>query len=243
MRTPYLVVSLTLLAPTAFADPAPSVPRAQSPSARPAAAPRPGIAPPAPPQPAAVQLSPIDLATVPAPCRPLAKQAGAPTAAIALAGRVSLASCMVEHAVAPISLCDCGESIAAVDKAAAPAIALIDEVISAAEHLDPAGQLIATHAKGEIYAGFTVRLLATLPKPGAEAGEAELTLRDLRHQALDAQLAPWRATATTAFQRVVALAQAHPELAGKPAVAAALRDSQQRLAAEIATAQPAAPNS
>lgn len=242
MRTPFFLVSLTMFAPAAFADRAPADPRAQPPAAPqatkgqpPGVTPR--VVPPAPPPPPTVQLSPIDVAAVPEPCKPLVKQAGSPTASLALSARISLASCMAERAVAPISLCDCGESIAAVDKAAAPAIALLDEVITAAAKIDPSAQLVAEHTEGELYAGFTVRLLATLPKPGPDAGEAELTLRDLRHQTLEAQLASWRETAMTSFQHVVELAQAHPELAGKPVIAAALSDSQQRLAADVATAQ------
>lgn len=199
--------------------------------ASPAAADRgPAAAPAQPAVPS--RLSPIDLSTVPEACQSLAKQAVAPSPA-ALSARISLAICMADRAVSPLSLCDCGESILAVDTATEPAIALLDEVIDAD---DPASQAIAEHAEGELYAGFTARLLATLPAPRPGARAAEATLREMRRQTLDAQLAPWREAATGSFQRVVELAKDHPGLADDPAVTTAVRDSQQRLARE-----PAAP--
>jgi hypothetical protein len=173
------------------------------------------------------RLTPIDPAAVPAQCQPLARQALAATPA-ALSARISLATCLADRAVAPLTLCDCGESILAVDTATEPALALLDEVIDADE---PVSQAIAEHAEGELYAGLAVRLLATLPalQPGAFAEES--ALREMRRRTLDAQLDPWREAASHAFQRVVELAGAHPELADDRAVAAAVRDSQRRLAA------------
>lgn len=184
--------------------------------------------PQAPSAPPAPRLTPIDPTTVPEPCQPLAKQALV-ASPVALSARISLATCLADRAVAPLTLCDCGESILAVDTATEPAIALVDEVIDAA---DPATQAIAEHAEGNLYAGFMARLLATLPpvRPGASA--AEVTLREMRRQTLEAQLAPWREAATHSFRRVVELARAHPELADNPAVTTAVRDSQQWLAAE-----------
>jgi hypothetical protein len=227
------LVSLILLAPAAFAAPAPSPPRAPSPTAQ-----RPGTVPPAAAAPSAlpsrpiVQLAPIDLTTVPPPCSALARQALAPNLPAALSARISLAGCMSEQAIAPIALCDCGESIAAIDAAVAPAIAILDDVISNA---DPATQVIAEHAEGQLYAGFVQRLIATLPAIGAGAGEAEVSLREMRRQTLEAQLGPWRETAMTSFQHVVELVKQHGELTRNPAVASAARDSEQRLAATVAT--------
>jgi hypothetical protein len=133
---------------------------------------------------------------------------------------------MADRAVAPLPLCDCGESILAVDTATEPALALLDEVIDTD---DPASQVIAEHAEGELYVGLTTRLLGTLPALGPGASAAEAALREMRRQTLDAQLEPWRDAAARSFQRVVELARAHPELADRPAVRTAVRDSQQRL--------------
>jgi hypothetical protein len=201
-----------------------------APAAPPAAPAHPAV-PSRPTAPVAPRLTPIDPTTVPAPCQPLAKQAQA-ASRVALSARISLATCLADRAVSSLTLCDCGESILAVDKATEPALALLDEVIDAD---DPATQAIAEHAEGDLYAGFTARLLATLPALPSGATADEATLREMRRQTLDAQLAPWREAATQAFQRAVELAQAHPELANNPAVKVAVRDSQHRLATEPGT--------
>jgi hypothetical protein len=183
------------------------------------------------PQSALVQLAPIDLTRVPEPCKPLAKQALAQSLAAALSARVSLAGCVAERAIAPLALCDCGESVLAIDAAVAPAIAMLDNAIEVG---DPATQVIAEHAEGKLYLGFAARLLATLPKPGPGAADTEVALRDLRKQTLEVQLAPWREAAMAAFQHVVETARSHPEVASNAAAASAVRDSQQQLAAEVA---------
>ena len=220
-----VTLAMILATETVLAAPQPAAP--QPPAAQPAAKPA-----SAGPQAALVQLVPIDPTKLPQACQPAAKSALAASRNTALAARVSLATCMADRAVEPIALCDCGESVLAVDAAVAPALALLDNVIEVG---DPASQVIAEHTEGALYAGFSARLRATLPKVAPGAADAEVTLRDLRKQTLEAQLAPWREAAMTAFQHVVDLAKAHPEMAAhNGAVASALRDSQQRLAAEVA---------
>lgn len=230
MRTFATLVSLTLLGGAALADPAATAPAQRpAPAAQPPAASR-GAQSPAPQAPM-VQLAPIDLSVMPEACKPIAKRALAASLSAAYAARISLASCMAEGALAPLKLCDCGESIAAIDKAVAPAIAILDDVIGNA---DPATQVIAEHTEGQLYVGFATRMLTTLPRPAPGASEAEVALCDMRKQTLEAQLGPWREAAMTSFQHVVDVAKAHPELARNPVVATAVRDSQQRLAAEVA---------
>jgi hypothetical protein len=248
MRVGALVaLVLPTLAVVAQADRAPtSAPtapsRAQPPGATPPAAPapqQPGRSTPAPPagQPVAqprpvMQLAPIDLTVVPAPCKPLAKQALSSNLNAALTGRISLASCVAERAIAPLELCDCGASIVAIDKAAAPAIALLDDVIANA---DTALQAMAEHAEGKLYAGFVIRMLGTVPKVGPTPTEAETAMCEMRKHTLEAQLAPWREAAMASFQHVVDLVKEHPQLANNALVAPALRDSQQRLTGDVAT--------
>jgi hypothetical protein len=224
MRTLVSLISLALLAPAALAAPGRSATARAAPAAQPRT-PQPALPPPAP-----LQLAPIDRGAVPEPCRPLAQQAVQPGAA-ALSARIALASCMVERAVAPIALCDCGESIAAIDDAIAPALALLDDVVGAA---GPATQMVAEHTEGQIYRQLAARLTATLPALAAGVSDDERALRDMRKQTLEAQLAPWHEAAMAAFQHVVELGKAHPDLARSPAVASAVRDSEQQLAAEIA---------
>lgn len=229
----FLAVATMFSASTAVADRAPAAgaPRATPPMTAPAAPAAGAATRPVAPPPPAIQLVPIDLSTIAEACKPLAKQAMSPTPAAAVPARISLASCMVDHAIAPLALCDCADSVVAVDQAIAPAIAILDDVIEAG---DPASQVIAEHAEGTLYTGLVTRLLATLPKLTGDAGETEVALRDLRKQTLDVQLAPWREAAMTAFQHVVDAAKAHPEVARNAQVATAIRDSQQRLAAEVA---------
>lgn len=237
MRTLVTLVSLTFVVPTAaLADLGPAAPAKPQP-AQPRTAPPQGAQAPArsgvtqAPRAQLVQLAPIDLTVIPEPCKPLAKQALAAQLASALSARISLASCMAEHAIAPLALCDCADSVVAIDAAVKPALALLDDVIG---NGDPATQVLAEHAEGRLYVGFTARLMATLPAIAPGAAESEVALRDIRKQTLEAQLAPWREAAMAAFEHVVELARAHPELTRAPAVATAVRDSQQRLAAEVA---------
>jgi hypothetical protein len=223
----FVFATSMLIAPLALAAPAP---RARA--TAPAPAPVPAPVPPPP----VVQLAPIDLSAIPELCKPLAKQALDPRPglrlATALSARIALATCMAERAVAPLELCDCGQSIVAIDAAAAPAIALLDDVIDKA---DPAQQVIAEHAQGKLYTGFAARVAATLPRVGADASEAERALAIMRTQALDAQLAPWREAALASFQHVMDAAKVHPEIAGNPQVASAVRDSERQLAASLTT--------
>ena len=241
MRTLVTLISLTLVVPAVLADLAPAALAAPAPPqpAQPRSAPpqgaqppgRPGVAQPPAAQPPMVQLAPLDLTVIPEPCKPLAKQALAARLASALSARISLASCMAERAIAPLPLCDCADSVVAIDTAVKPAFALLDDVIA---NGDPATQLLAEHTEGRLHVGFTTRLMATLPAVAPGAAESEVALRDMRKQTLQAQLAPWREAALASFEHVVELARAHPELTRTPAIATAVRDSQQRLAAEVA---------
>ena len=218
------VVSLTLVAPAARADPAAA-------GAQPAAPRAPTAQGSAPATPKTI-LAPIDLAAIPERCKPLTKQASAPDLALAYSTRIALASCMAERAVAPLALCDCGASVMAIDAAVAPALALLDDVIASAE---PALQVIAEDTLGQLHAGFAVRMRATLPAVGPSAGADELALRDMRAKTLEAQLAPWHEAAMASFEHVVELAKAHPELARNAAAATAIRDAEHRVAADVTT--------
>lgn len=234
-----IAISLLVLAPAALAAAAPAAPRAQPPTAAQPGTARPAVpATPVVPAGPPVQLLAIDLTTVPQACRAQVKQAQAPVLAVALAARIALARCMADQAIAPLSLCDCGESIVAIDAATAPAIAILDDVIA---NGDEATRLLAEHAQGQLYTGLVTRMVATLPRPGPGATDAEFALRDIRSQTLEAQLAPWREAALAAYQNAFDIGKANTRLASNPAVASALRDSQQQLAAGVATRPAAAP--
>jgi len=224
--TPTVAPAPRTAAPVEPAPAARAAPADPAPSRTMAAAPV--VVPPAPPP----QLPTLDVAAVPAPCQPLVPPAQAARIATALSARITLANCMADHAIAPIGLCDCAASIVAIDTAVAPALAVLDGVIDAG---DPTAQVLAEHAEGQLYAGFIRRLVATLPRTGPDASDAEIALADMRRQTLDAQLAPWREAALAEFQHAVEIAKAHPELASNPVVASAVRDAEQRLASDVAT--------
>jgi hypothetical protein len=242
MRTLVTLISLTVAVPAALADLPAAAPAKAQPAPSRAAPPqgaqapgRPGVAQTLGAQQAMVQLAPIDLTVIPEPCKAIAKQALAARLASALSARISLASCMAERAIAPLQLCDCADSVVAIDGAVKPALALLDDVIA---NGDPAMQMLAEHAVGQLYVGFATRMMATLPQVAAAASESEVALRDMRKQTLEAQLAPWREAALASFEHVVELAKAHPQVARTPAIATAVRDSQQRLASEVAALSP-----
>jgi hypothetical protein len=231
MRTLVTLISLSLIAPAALANPQSAPSRAAPPQGAQAPG-RTGVTQTPAAQPPLVQLAPIDLTAIPEACKPLAKRVLAPRLADALAARISLASCMAERAIAPLQLCDCADSVVAIDGAAKPALALLDDVIA---NGDAVMQVLAEHAVGRLYDGFAARMMATLPAIAAAASESEIALRDMRKQTLEAQLAPWREAALASFEHVIELAKAHPALTRTPATATAVRDSQQRLAAEVAS--------
>jgi hypothetical protein len=143
---------------------------------------------------------------------------------------VSLASCIADAKLGQLGLVDCQESVIAVDEAMAGSHELLDDVIAAG---DPVLQLIALHAKGELYTSMVTRMRQTVPPPGAT--EASIQLHANRMRVLEGMLAAWRDNATAAYQRVVAIAKASPQLAANPVVTAALRTSRDRLATSIAT--------
>jgi hypothetical protein len=156
----------------------------------------------------------------------------APDLAVAYSARISLASCMAERAIAPLALCDCGASVVAIDAAVAPALAVLDDVIGSAE---PALQVIAEHTEGQLYAGFAIRMRATVPAVEPNADAAALTLHDMRARTLEAQLAPWHEAAMASFAHVVEIAKAHPEIARNAAAASAVRDAEHRVADDVAS--------
>jgi hypothetical protein len=171
-------------------------------------------------------LSSIDVASQPEACRDLAKLANAPSKTQALSARISLASCIVDQNTKPIVLCDCAQSVVEIDTAIAPGLALLDEVVALA---DPANQILARHAEGDILSGLVTRMLATVPPP-LNASQEALALHDTRLQMLQPLLQPWQDRAQAAYTEVDKLARANPKLDKNPAVAAAVRQSRAKLA-------------
>jgi hypothetical protein len=181
-------------------------------------------------------LAPIDLEKTPKECHPIAKQAAAPALAVALAARISLASCLADVALAPLHLLDCEVSKLDVEAAAAPSFALLDETIAATPDL--ATQIIAEHAKAELYGNMLARMEATIPP--SDGTDASNALRNIRKGLLEAVLAPWREAKSISHDRVLALVKKDPKLEKNPVVASAARTARQhaQVAAATHTEQP-----
>jgi hypothetical protein len=177
-------------------------------------------------------LTAIDPQQLPEPCRDMAKLADSPTQRVALATRVSLASCIATQQLKPLSLLDCELSMHEVEDATARSFALLDEVASAG---DPAFQIIALHAEGELYAQMTTRMKNTLPQVAPGATDPASVLIETRAQTLAQLLAPWHDREQKAYAEVDRVARLHPELARNREVEMAVRDSEKRLLPGVAS--------
>lgn len=183
----------------------------------------------------ATNLAPIDLQTVPEQCRTIAKQAGARVLATALSARISLAACLADVKLAPLELCDCEESMLAIDEALKPTFALLDEVIVAAP--DDVTKIIAERAKAELHTHASTRMMQTLPP--ASGSESAVALYEARKAILDGLLARWRDAAAASYERILATVKANPKLERNPVVASAMRIAKDRLRLHVAVAKPA----
>ncbi|MGN6103774.1 MAG: hypothetical protein ACTHU0_01595, partial [Kofleriaceae bacterium] len=219
MRTLFSLISPLWLVALA----APAVADGTRPSTAPPAA-RPPVVRPSPIP--ASELAPIDLASIPEPCATLARQATAANLTLALAARISLASCLPTARLASASLVDCEASVLEVEEAAAQSFALLDEVTTLG---DPLMKIIAEHARGELLVGLSVRMQSTVPPPGRDA--SSIAMHHSRKAVLELLLVPWRDRARLAFEHVLELAREQPRLARNPVVRTAVRSSEQRLAA------------
>jgi len=169
-------------------------------------------------------LTPIDRDKVPEQCLTIAKSADSPSLNQALSARIALANCQLDQALKPIALCDCGESVREVDEAAAPSLAMLDEVYLAG---DSVMKILARSAQGEMLTNLATRLLATVPPPVNDS-EAAVKLRELRLDMLQTLLEPWSTRARAAFSEVEQIARANPKLANNAAVVAAVRSARAR---------------
>jgi hypothetical protein len=195
-------------------------------TARPAA---PSQAPPAAfAQPTGPALTKLDPDSIPEQCKALAKEADAPSINRALSARISLASCLADHKLKPLVLCDCQQSVTDIDAATQLPLALLDEVYTAG---DPAMKILARQAKGDMMLGLVQRMQNTVPPIGNPTPEAQ-ELRTTRIDMLTPMLVPWQDAAKAAFKEVDIIARANPQLAKNQAVVAAVRSARAKMAPE-----------
>lgn len=217
MRALFACLSLTLLAPAAFAD---------GPEAPPSAPPVRAVSMAAPP----AGLAPIVLDETTERCRPIAKRAAVSSLAQQLSARIALAGCVADARIAPLSLIDGQESVLAIEEAVLPAFALLDGVIGAG---DASVKIMALRAKADLYSAMAVKMMATVPAPVNTSPEAA-ALRETRRSIVEGMVVPWRERSRESHQAIVELGRKHPELAKNPVVQTSIRDSEQALAQQVA---------
>jgi hypothetical protein len=161
-------------------------------------------------------LAPIDPVRVPAVCREVSPMPhDSRTVTTALAASLTAANCMAEMAMNTRIFIDTDGSIATIDGAMAPSVAMFDAIVAQG---DPAEQIIALHAKGDLYTGLVVRMRNALPPAPTGTGHTfEVATSDwqLRHAILEDKLEPWLVKADRAFQTVAELGVDHPELVAR----------------------------
>jgi hypothetical protein len=142
----------------------------------------------------------------------------------ALSARVSTASCLAGVILPKVPANDEDASIRALDAAAAPLIALLDDVIA---HGNPETQMAAEYTKGDLLLGLGTRARESIPPITPATTITSATEIERRHQRLEPKLTRWNAEATTAFRRVTELARENPKLANdNPVLRYMVREAQ-----------------
>jgi hypothetical protein len=115
-----------------------------------------------------------------------------------------------------------------------PAIDLLDAVI---EQGDFAHQIVALHAKADIYQGLAVRMLASVPSLPPTAYGNVVAAHDSKVRIAAALVRPWRTQALRTHREVTQLAARSPRqvIANNPVLAYVVRDSGMYSAPGIAT--------
>jgi len=181
----------------------------------------------------------IDLAKVPQQCRAVsAIPRSAAIAAPAFSARVSAASCMADGVLADRTLVDDEASIARADAAAAPLMATLDDVVA---HGDAREQLVAEYTRGNLLFGLQSRLRASIPPINDQTSLKAAQAIEQRHAMLEPKLARWNSRAIDAFRRVVAIAQANPNVLTRDPVAQYMAQEAARVYGLIAATVSRAP--
>lgn len=176
---------------------------------------------------AAGPLQAFDESVVPASCRVL-ERAMAPTPQMQLSKRISVATCMASVRLGDLRTTqDPQATIDALTAAAMPSMAMLDEVIA---NGDPAAQVLAQHAKGDLYVGLAVRLRNTVPSV-TDFSKPSLMAQHHKQLALvDPTAETWVRAGDRAFTEVTRLATSSG-LRGDPVIAEAIALSRSELAA------------
>lgn len=143
-------------------------------------------------------------------CAPLAQvPASATIIEPRISAQVSVANCMAEEAMNQLSLAPTSASIAQLDAAVEPSVALFDNVINTVD--DPYWKIVANDAKRDLYVGMIVRQRNSIRGPNMAA-----------RNALEPKLAAWQNKAASANAAVADAVRAHPDVASRDPVIASI---------------------
>jgi len=135
--------------------------------------------------PVTAPLRPLEVATLPERCRPLAAVPQSATIPDPdFAAHISVANCSAEEAMAKLTPHADQASMAALEAAAAPSLAILDDVIA---HGDVRWSQMATDARSDLLVGMVVRMRIVANDPSDRDG-------------LEAKLARWLNPATRTKQ-------------------------------------------
>lgn len=176
----------------------------------------------------------VELRTLDAPCRPLAMVPGnARTITPLVDANISVASCLATTRTRALVLTPSAASVDALNQAIQPALQLLDTIIRTG---DVRAQIMAQHAKADLYNGLAVRLISTVPPVSPMATGRALLDHDQRITQMNIFAQPWREHAKEAFRQVAELgAQIPDEVSRDPVLAFAVSDS--RFESSTATAR------
>ncbi|HTJ46807.1 MAG TPA: hypothetical protein VL463_32110 [Kofleriaceae bacterium] len=145
--------------------------------------------------------------------------------------RISMASCAAEARMGALTLVDDDVSMQLLASSIEPSLATLDDV---AANGDPRWQLLAAHARAEIYLGMVARMRATIP-PIPPGEREQLLVNDLadraeRHAVLEPKLRAWIDQADRNLRLTLQIANASASAMQDDACAIAARDAQEQLA-------------
>jgi hypothetical protein len=176
----------------------------------------------------------VELRTLDAPCRTLAMvPSDARTVTPLVDANISVAGCLATTRVRALVLTPTPASVDAMNQAIQPAFQLLDTIIRTG---DVRAQIMAQHAKADIYDGLAVRLIATVPPVSPMATGQALLEHDQRITQMNILAQPWRDHAKEGFRQVAELGAQIPDaVATNPVLAFAVSDS--RFESSTATAR------
>ena len=166
----------------------------------------------------------ISPSSVEAPCRalitvPMDARSLRPTTS----ATISAASCLADVRLRAVAMRPDAATAQALEAAIQESVGMLDAVIQTG---DVSAQILAGHARADLYAAIAVRLASLAPPLGPDLAGYPLTQRLVIVAQLDNLARPYRDRARDGFDDVARLGSEHPELVdGDPVLAEVVTDS------------------